>query len=87
MEELRVFLRSLDSDEARTAFAERCETSAGHLRNVSYGQKSLSPASCVLVDVESGGAVRRWHLRPDDWHRIWPELIGAEGAPKFDEVA
>lgn len=25
--------------------------------------------------------VRRWDLRPDDWHRIWPELIGAEGAP------
>lgn len=20
-------------------------------------------------------------LRPDDWHRIWPELIGTEGAP------
>ena len=25
--------------------------------------------------------VRRWDLRPDDWHRIWPELIGADGAP------
>lgn len=25
--------------------------------------------------------VRRWDLRPADWHRIWPELIGAEGAP------
>ncbi len=25
--------------------------------------------------------VRRWDLRPDDWHRIWPELIGTEGAP------
>ena len=23
----------------------------------------------------------RWHLRPLDWHRIWPELIGADGAP------
>jgi DNA-binding transcriptional regulator YdaS (Cro superfamily) len=26
--------------------------------------------------------VRRWDLRPDDWHRIWPELIGADGAPE-----
>lgn len=26
-------------------------------------------------------AVRRWDLRPLDWHRIWPELIGTEGAP------
>lgn len=27
------------------------------------------------------GTVRRWELRPDDWYRIWPELIGAPGAP------
>lgn len=27
-------------------------------------------------------------LRPDDWHRIWPELIGTEGAPEItQEVA
>jgi len=26
-------------------------------------------------------SVRRWDLRPYDWHRIWPELIGTEGAP------
>lgn len=30
--------------------------------------------------------VRRWDLRPDDWHRIWPELIGAEGAPGVPEA-
>lgn len=23
-----------------------------------------------------------WELRPDDWHRIWPMLIGTKGAPK-----
>jgi len=22
-------------------------------------------------------SVMRWHLRPDDWHKIWPELIKA----------
>lgn len=22
-----------------------------------------------------------WGLRPDDWHRIWPMLIGIDGAP------
>lgn len=31
-------------------------------------------------------AVRRWELRPDDWYRIWPELIGAEGAPSVPGV-
>ena len=29
--------------------------------------------------------VRRWDLRPDDWHRIWPELIGSEGAPAIPQ--
>ena len=35
-----------------------------------------SPALCVLIESKSGHAVRRWSLRPDDWHLIWPELIG-----------
>ncbi len=25
----------------------------------------------------------RWDLRPNDWHLIWPELIGTDGAPKI----
>lgn len=36
---------------------------------------------CAAIEKATSGAVRRWDLRPDDWHRIWPELIGAEGAP------
>ena len=36
---------------------------------------------CAAIEHVTGGAVRRWDLRPDDWHRIWPELIGAAGAP------
>jgi len=44
-------------------------------------RNSVPPRHCALVEVATGGAVMRWHLRPDDWHCIWPELIGAEGAP------
>lgn len=36
---------------------------------------------CVQIEQLTAGAVRRWDLRPDDWHRIWPELVGADGAP------
>ena len=36
---------------------------------------------CVAIERATDGAVRRWDLRPDDWHQIWPELVGAEGAP------
>jgi DNA-binding transcriptional regulator YdaS (Cro superfamily) len=34
------------------------------------------------ADIERAGLHRRWDLRPNDWHVIWPELIGTKGAPK-----
>ena len=36
---------------------------------------------CAAIERATSGAVRRWHLRPEDWHRIWPELIGHPDAP------
>lgn len=36
---------------------------------------------CIPLEQATGMSVRRWDLRPGDWHRIWPELIGTEGAP------
>jgi DNA-binding transcriptional regulator YdaS (Cro superfamily) len=37
----------------------------------------------LAADIEraTGGRLRRWDLRPKDWHRIWPELVGSDGAP------
>ena len=48
----------------------------------SYGGRKPSPESSVAIERATSGAVRRWDLRPEDWHLIWPELIGAEGAPE-----
>lgn len=31
--------------------------------------------------IEAASGVKRWEIWPDAWHRIWPELVGAEGAP------
>lgn len=31
------------------------------------------------------GALREWDLRPDDWHRYWPALVGKKGAPPIPE--
>lgn len=36
---------------------------------------------CAPIEQATDRAVRRWDLRPDDWHIHWPELIGTEGAP------
>ena len=42
---------------------------------------------CTQIEQATAGQVRRSHLRPDDWHRIWPELIGSPGAPAGDVAA
>ena len=41
---------------------------------------------CTAIDVLPASPVRRWDLRPADWHLIWPELIGMAGAPELAEA-
>lgn len=43
--------------------------------------KPIAAVRCLAIDRATAGEVRRWDLRPTDWWLIWPELIGAEGAP------
>jgi DNA-binding transcriptional regulator YdaS (Cro superfamily) len=61
---------------------------AAHVRvsqaSVSQWRKDGIPELRLIelgATIERVAGIRRWHLRPDDWHRIWPELVGAEGAP------
>lgn len=51
-----------------------------------YAKRRPEPASCVAIEQATSGTVKRWDLRPDDWHLIWPELIGADGAPEPAEA-
>ena len=69
------YLRPFDRP-ARDAFAMRCGTTLGHMTNVAYGYTPCAPELAVSIEQESGRAVTRPELRPDDWQRIWPELIG-----------
>lgn len=78
--ELKTYLSPL-TPEQREEFAKRCESTKGHLQNIMYGMKTCATDLAVHIDRESKGAVRRWELRPLDWHKHWPELIGVEGAP------
>lgn len=65
-------------------FARRVGVSRVYLSQLAAGQDGRCPApeTCVRIEREAAGEVRRWDMRPNDWHRIWPELIGAEGAPE-----
>jgi hypothetical protein len=87
MNPLRVYIKSLPDEAAVVSFAKRCGTSAGHLRNIGYDLRVPAAELCAAIEMESNRAVRRWQLRPIDWHRIWPELVDAPGAPKLPKSA
>lgn len=63
--------------------AGRLGIAPAYLSQIASGTRTAHPALAREIEAAcAAGAVRRWDLRPDDWHRIWPELIGAEGAPQ-----
>lgn len=47
----------------------------------SKGTRPVPIERCCSIEEFTFGEVRRWDLRPDDWHRIWPELVRLPGAP------
>jgi len=69
------------------ALAAALDISASYLSQLAAADANVSPARCVEIERATAGDVRRWHLRPDDWHLIWPELIGSKGAPKVPAAA
>lgn len=77
---LSAYIKPLDL-AARVGLAVKAGTTWLHLRNIAFSAKVCGIQLAVDLERATGLAVRRWELRPDDWHRIWPELIGTEGAP------
>lgn len=84
----RMDLRTFTTELPRggmSAFALRLGITPIYLSQLAARQDGRlpSPELSVRIEAESDRVVRRWHLRPDDWHLIWPELIGTEGAPEI----
>ncbi len=67
--------------------AGRCGLTPAFLSQIARGVRPAPADRCATIEQATDGAVRRWDLRPDDWHRIWPELIGAEGAPPLPSLS
>lgn len=64
---LHEYLKNL-SKEAVDGFAKRCNTTAGQLRQVGYGNRRAAAGLAVDIERESAGAVTCEELRPDiDW--------------------
>lgn len=51
------------------------------------GRAHMEAKEASRVERETELALRRWDLRTTDWHLIWPELIGADGAPSIKDEA
>lgn len=68
--DFKIYLYGLEPDE-REAFADRCKTSLGHLKNVAYRYKPCGESLAIDIDRESGGKVTCEELRPDvDWAHL-----------------
>jgi len=50
--------------------------SNAQIRQWRTGFRSPGEKNCVGLEKATGGLIRRQDLRPDDWHLIWPELVG-----------
>ena len=61
------------------AVAKLCRVSVQAVCFWRDGRRRL-PVEHVTTLAKASG-VPRWALRPVDWALIWPELIGADGAP------
>lgn len=64
-----------------TKLAAALEIPASFLSQMASGERAITEKRAALIEVHTDGQVRRWESRPNDWHVIWPELKGSEGAP------
>lgn len=66
-EPLRTFLKGKPLEDQED-FADRCKTKIGYLRKAMSAKDRLGADLVLLIERESGGAVRCESLRPDvDW--------------------
>jgi len=64
---LSEYLKTMDK-EGLEAFASRCGTSVGQLKQVAYGNRRAGAGLAVSLDRETGGVIPCEALRPDiDW--------------------
>lgn len=71
---------------SQAALASLLGVSKGAVNQWKDPDRKVPLDHCAAIERATGGKVKRWHLRPDDWAHIWPELIGVEGAPALPEA-
>ena len=56
-----------------SALAKAIDVSSARLGN--WRLRSVPIEYCLAIETATVGGVSRKDLRPDDWHKIWPDLV------------
>lgn len=57
------------------ALAAKIGVTPGFVSQWRSGHRPIPIERCVEIEAATDGLVTRQELRPDDWQKIWPELI------------
>ncbi|MES2634064.1 MAG: YdaS family helix-turn-helix protein [Pseudomonadota bacterium] len=66
-----------------SALAEALDIPPSFLSQMASGDRAITPERAARIEVHTARKVMRWDSRPNDWHEIWPELVGTDGAPEI----
>lgn len=64
----------IESGTKKAEFARAINVSPALLHQWIENIRPVAIRHCPAIEGETGGKVTRQELRPDDWHKIWPEL-------------
>lgn len=67
----------IESGTKKAEFARAINVSAALLHQWIEGIRPVATRHCPAIETQTCGKVTRKELRPDDWHKIWPELAAA----------
>ena len=76
------WLKTADDDSVK-----RTGTTRAYLRQIGYGNKTATPIVATSIERETFQKITRKQLRPNDWHLIWPELLGLAPDPPPKKAA
>jgi DNA-binding transcriptional regulator YdaS (Cro superfamily) len=72
MNQLALYLRAERGRASRLATG--LKVTPVFIGQIAKGDRPAPAERCTDIERLTEKAVRRWHLRPHDWHRIWPAL-------------
>ena len=66
--------KACDIVGSQAEMSRRIGVSKGMVAQMYRGLRPVPVEHCRPIEDATNKAVMRWDLRPNDWHKIWPEL-------------